>query len=209
MWAGLACHVLDNNKGIEVAISIHDGTYSTDYAAAIIPHPASEDPNAVEKHIITTLKKFSETHLCKFLGAGVTLILLDVVPNLCTRLWKELDIVPIVFNIQPFAKDYSHYKPKRNLLSPDADKFLSIPPTYSSIPPSSAESEASEEEEEEAHHHKKHYGLISKLTSIPRTLDEQSGTCLARFALDLAILTRLLHIRFRRQEMRHVLRPKQ
>ncbi|EJD52898.1 trehalose phosphorylase [Auricularia subglabra TFB-10046 SS5] len=159
MWAGLAANVLPNKAGIEVAISIHDGTYSTDFAQTTIRFQnagPAETQAAIEKHIVTTLRNFSTQHLCKFLGAGVTVILLNEVPNLCTVLWRDLDIVPCVFNILPFAKDYSAHRNKRNLLSPHAD-------TYLSIPPSSAESESDAEAEPKTH-------------SIPRTLDEQSDS---------------------------------
>jgi len=39
----------------------------------------------IEKHVIQTLRNFSSEHLCKFLGAGVTLTLLKEVSLSCTR----------------------------------------------------------------------------------------------------------------------------
>lgn len=33
----------------------------------------------IEQHVLETLRKFSNDHLCKFLGAGVTLTLLKEV----------------------------------------------------------------------------------------------------------------------------------
>lgn len=177
MWAGLAANPLPDNAGIEIAISVHDGTYNTDFAQATITFSAPFDPKAaeaaIEKHIIHTLKTFGSSHLSKFIGAGVTVILLNHAPNLCTRLWLDLDIVPIVFNITPVAKDYSNTRrsTKSNLLSADADKYLSIHgPNYQSIPPSAAESEFSDSDEPAGN--KK----PPKLNPIPRTLDEQSGT---------------------------------
>ncbi|KDQ59546.1 glycosyltransferase family 4 protein [Jaapia argillacea MUCL 33604] len=106
MWAGIAGGMVNNNTGFEVAISIHDSVYATDYASAILPYnPNGLSSEAIEEHILETLRKFSSDHLCKFLGAGVTLTLLKEAPNLCTRLWLALDIVPIVFNIKPFHTD--------------------------------------------------------------------------------------------------------
>ena len=55
---------------------------------AVIPFAGkarSVDPEQVEGHILDVLRKFSQEHLCKFLGAGVTLSLLKEVsgePNL-------------------------------------------------------------------------------------------------------------------------------
>lgn len=105
MWAGIAGSLLANKAGFELAISIHDSVYSTDFSSTILPYDASQSDKqtqVIESHIISTLRSFSSEHLCKFLGAGITLSLLHEAPNLCTRLWLELDIVPIVFNIKPY-----------------------------------------------------------------------------------------------------------
>lgn len=82
MWAGIAGVVVHGGKSFEVAISVHDSVYSTDFASAVVPYN-STDPakNAaeIENHVLETIKKFSQEHLCKFLGAGVTLSLLKEV----------------------------------------------------------------------------------------------------------------------------------
>ncbi|KAH9048218.1 trehalose synthase [Lactarius hengduanensis] len=108
MWAGIAGSLLANKAGFEIAISIHDSVYNTDFSSTILPYDAAQSDKqteVIESHIISALRKFSSEHLCKFLGAGVTLSLLREAPNLCTRLWLELDIVPIVFNIKPYHTD--------------------------------------------------------------------------------------------------------
>ncbi|KAI9446727.1 trehalose synthase [Lactarius indigo] len=108
MWAGIAGSLLANKAGFEIAISIHDSVYNTDFSSTILPYDAAQSDKQteiIESHIISALRKFSSEHLCKFLGAGVTLSLLREAPNLCTRLWLELDIVPIVFNIKPYHTD--------------------------------------------------------------------------------------------------------
>ncbi|KAH9930914.1 trehalose phosphorylase [Fomitopsis serialis] len=93
MWAGIAGVVINNNTQYEVAMSIHDSVYCTDFASSVVPYDATDpekQATAIEQH---------------FLGAGVTLSLLREAPNLCTRLWLDLDIVPIVFNIKPYHTD--------------------------------------------------------------------------------------------------------
>jgi glycosyltransferase involved in cell wall biosynthesis len=108
MWAGIAGSLLANKAGFEIAISIHDSVYNTDFSSTILPYDAAQSDKQteiIESHVISTLRKFSSEHLCKFLGAGVALSLLREAPNLCTRLWLELDIVPIVFNIKPYHTD--------------------------------------------------------------------------------------------------------
>lgn len=75
MWAGIAGNSIPNGGGFEVAISIHDSVYNTDFASTIIPN-GKTSPEEIEKHVLESLRQFSTEHLCKFLGAGVTLNLL-------------------------------------------------------------------------------------------------------------------------------------
>ncbi|TFK46424.1 trehalose synthase [Heliocybe sulcata] len=106
MWAGIAGGPVNNNTSFEIAISIHDSVYATDYTSIFLPYsPNGNNSDKIEEQILSTVRKFSTDHLCKFLGAGVTLSLLKEAPNLCTRLWLALDIVPIVFNIKSFHTD--------------------------------------------------------------------------------------------------------
>ena len=85
MWAGIAGSVINNNTAFELAISVHDSVYNTDFASSVIPYSpnAPEDQAAnIEKHVLDNLRKFSTEHMCKFLGAGVTVSLLrEVCPS--------------------------------------------------------------------------------------------------------------------------------
>lgn len=79
MWAGIAGATVNSGKGFEIAISIHDSVYNTDFSSETIevyPNDSEKTSNAVESHIIDTLREFSSEHLCKFLGAGITMTLL-------------------------------------------------------------------------------------------------------------------------------------
>jgi hypothetical protein len=79
MWAGIAGSLLANKAGFEIALSIHDSVYNTDFSSTILTYDASQSDKQtelIESHIISALRKFSSEHLCKFLGAGVTLSLL-------------------------------------------------------------------------------------------------------------------------------------
>lgn len=82
MWGAIAGAVINNNTEFEIAVSVHDSVYSTDFASMTIPYSTSNpDKNAkeIEQHVLQTLRKFSIDHLCKFLGVGVTLSLLKEV----------------------------------------------------------------------------------------------------------------------------------
>lgn len=79
MWAGIAGTVINSGSSLEIAVSIHDSVYSTDFASAVIayqPNDPEKVAKNIEDHVLQTLRKFSRDHLCKFLGAGVTLSLL-------------------------------------------------------------------------------------------------------------------------------------
>ncbi|KAJ7632483.1 trehalose phosphorylase [Roridomyces roridus] len=103
MWVGIAGNAVDTSK-FEIAFAVHDSVYATDYMSSTISLTKNRASD-IEAFIVETIRNFSQQHLCKFLGAGVTLGLLKECPNLATRLWLDLDIVPIVFNIKPFHTD--------------------------------------------------------------------------------------------------------
>lgn len=82
MWAGIAGAVINNSTEFEISISIHDSVYSTDFASLVVPWKGDNpDKTAkeIEQYVMQALRKFSIEHLCKFLGAGITLSLLKEV----------------------------------------------------------------------------------------------------------------------------------
>ncbi|KAF8631432.1 hypothetical protein AX17_005109 [Amanita inopinata Kibby_2008] len=169
MWAGIAGSPVDNNTKFEIAISVHDSVYTTDFSSTTIPYsPGNPELNGteIEKYVFSALRMFSEEHLCKFLGAGITLSLLKEAPNLCTRLWLEMDVVPIVFHIKPFHTD--------SLTRPNVKHRISS--TSGSYVPSGAETPT-------MYIDSAHLQVMSGLQPgvagrlpIPRTLDEQSDS---------------------------------
>ncbi|KAF9477371.1 trehalose phosphorylase [Pholiota conissans] len=169
MWAAVAGAVINNNTQYEIAVSIHDSVYNTDFASMSLAYnPNNPDKNAkeIEQFVLQTLRKFSIGHLCKFLGAGVTLSLLKESPNLCTRLWLDMDIVPYVFNIKPFHTD--------SLTRPNIKHRISS--TTGSYVPSGAETPTVYVD---SAHLKMVSGLqagVSGRLPIPRTVDEQADS---------------------------------
>jgi hypothetical protein len=169
MWAAVAGAVINNNTQFEIAVSIHDSVYSTDFASLILDYNVNNpDKNAkeIEQYVLQTLRKFSIGHICKFLGAGVTLNLLKESPNLCTRLWLDMDIVPFVFNIKPFHTD--------SITRPNVKHRISS--TTGSYVPSGADTPTVYIDSE---HLKAMSGLqagVSGRLPIPRTVDEQADS---------------------------------
>ncbi|KAJ2917257.1 hypothetical protein MD484_g3193, partial [Candolleomyces efflorescens] len=178
MWVGLAGAPINNNTEYEVALSVHDSVYNMDFSSIVIPYNVnSPDKNAkeIEQLILQALRKFSIDHLCKFLGAGVTVSLLKETPNICTRLWLDMDIVPIVFNIKPFHTDSVTRPNVKHRISSTTGSYV---PSGSETPTVYVESA----------HVSAMTGLkadVSGRLPIPRTLDEQADSaarkCLMHF----------------------------
>lgn len=106
MYVGLSANILSDNS-IEIGISIHDGTYSVDFSVKQIilnGHPSTELVT-IENYVIKSLVAFSNDHLVKFVGGGITELFNEIAPNLCNRLWKELDIVILAFAVRSTARD--------------------------------------------------------------------------------------------------------
>ena len=86
-----------------LAISIRDSVYSIDYCISHLKFDdlaPGVDPGAhVANHVVSELKKYEHEHLSKFLSAGLPQSLLARSPKLASRLWAELDIVPIVLHV--------------------------------------------------------------------------------------------------------------
>ncbi|KAI6036060.1 glycosyltransferase family 4 protein [Pisolithus microcarpus 441] len=169
MWAGIAGTVVNGGKTYEVAISVHDSVYNTDFSSTVVPYsPNDPAKNAadIENHVLDTIRRFSQEHICKFLGAGVTLSLLKECPNLCTRLWFELDIVPIVFNIKPFHTD--------SLTRPNIKHRISS--TTGSYVPSGAETPTVYVDPSPLLDNDTLQPGVGNRLPIPRTLDEQADS---------------------------------
>jgi len=58
--------------------------------------PASAEE--ATEFIISELKNYSEEHMEKIVGVSMARHLADHCPRLCSRLWGELDIVPLVMS---------------------------------------------------------------------------------------------------------------
>lgn len=169
MWAGIAGTVVNGGKTYEVAISVHDSVYNTDFSSAVIsysPNDPAKNAADIENHVLDTIRRFSQEHICKFLGAGVTLSLLKECPNLCTRLWFELDIVPIVFNIKSFHTD--------SLTRPNIKHRISS--TTGSYVPSGAETPTVYVDPSPLLGSNALQSGVGNKFPIPRTLDEQADS---------------------------------
>jgi hypothetical protein len=112
-------------------------SYTIDYSVQhlnikTLPTQAQE----IEDHIIKQLISFSTDHLIKFVGAGVTQRVTEIVPTLCSRLWKELDIVPLMFNVRTTSREYG--KGERPPLGSRQPSLVNVPGTADTKPADTA-----------------------------------------------------------------------
>jgi alpha,alpha-trehalose phosphorylase (configuration-retaining) len=118
LYLGLSARIVENEAAVEVGLAMHDTNYSVDFAIHKVP--VSRDPteraNTLMQHILKQVRTFSEQHRCKFIGAGIGKPLFDLVPKLCSALWKELDIVSMVLSV------YVHEHGVTTPIPPTADE---------------------------------------------------------------------------------------
>lgn len=90
-----------------MAIGIRGEVYFLDFCMSHVKCNDSGTPSdlgsAITEHVLEVLKKYEHEHLSKFLSAGLPQSLLERAPTLASRLWAEIDIVPIVLHV---GEDY-------------------------------------------------------------------------------------------------------
>jgi glycosyltransferase involved in cell wall biosynthesis len=109
LYVGISAVFSDLHTAI-VAIAIHDITYLLDFSVHNIELNGSLNTEAdpIADHIIKQLENYERETASKFIGAGLPYELLKRSPKLCSRLWLDLDVVPIT--IKPEDNDYDGVK---------------------------------------------------------------------------------------------------
>lgn len=116
----------NENGSLEVGFATHDGTYSNDFAAWTVSKETDTgdagDHNGhhgeLANHLVEEIDKYRKKHLCKFLGVGLTAKLVNLSPELPSKLWLGLDIVPFVFQ----KDSTSHFVMKTRFASMTVDE---------------------------------------------------------------------------------------
>lgn len=61
-----------------------------------VPLPTPRDStDPIADFVVESLRKYQKKSLCKYIGGGLPVDLERVSPSLCSRLWSELDLVPL------------------------------------------------------------------------------------------------------------------
>lgn len=96
IYAGVAVrfHLL---AGATLALSVRDSSYALDFAQFEFPRGSRRDGWAgFTEFILEKVGNYQEKHSQKFVGLAMSTELYERCPGLCSRLWVELDIIPIV-----------------------------------------------------------------------------------------------------------------
>ncbi|KAJ5151361.1 uncharacterized protein N7482_010613 [Penicillium canariense] len=96
IYAGAAVrfHLL---AGATIALAVRDCTYPLDFAQFEFPSGSRRDGwEGLTKFILEKAADYQEKHSQKFVGLAMPTELHERCPELCSRLWAELDIIPIV-----------------------------------------------------------------------------------------------------------------
>lgn len=91
LWLGLAAERLDNGC-VKVGYACHDGTYTMDSAIDVLEEDTQE---SMVYYLIDRIDTYARAHAYKFMGAGIAEKLLELCPNLKSRLWADLDVIPV------------------------------------------------------------------------------------------------------------------
>lgn len=117
LFVGISAVFADENTAA-VAIAIHDTVYLVDFSVKhiVLDDPKKTGHDPITDYVISALQDYEQEKFAKFIGAGLpTTVNDDMSPSLCSRLWLEIDIVPIV--LRPDAggdsKDKSFWGIKR------------------------------------------------------------------------------------------------
>jgi hypothetical protein len=96
IYAGVAVrfHFL---VGATLALAVRDSSYPLDFAQFEFPTCSRRDGWAgLTEFILGRAKDYQEKHNQKIVGLAMSTELCEQCPELCSRLWAELDIIPIV-----------------------------------------------------------------------------------------------------------------
>lgn len=98
IYGGISASSQDSDVGI--ALAIRDTTYFLDFSEHHFPLEDGDENLAevITNFTINEIRKYEHEHLEKFIGIAMSGDLAIHCPHLCSRLWAELDIVPLVLH---------------------------------------------------------------------------------------------------------------
>ncbi|KAI1802699.1 glycosyltransferase family 4 protein [Daldinia bambusicola] len=99
LFVGISA-VKNGDGTVVLSIATHDHTYLLDYMVEHLKvDPTQKDRDVIADYVISQIQKYEHENFVKFVGAGLPLNLKDISPTLNSRLWLDIDIVPIDFDV--------------------------------------------------------------------------------------------------------------
>ncbi|KFY93110.1 hypothetical protein V498_04554 [Pseudogymnoascus sp. VKM F-4517 (FW-2822)] len=96
LFVGISAAFSDDPNVAVVAIALHDSVYLHDFTVHNVSFPyPRDDTDPIADFVIASLRTYEQKSLCKYIGGGLPVDLEQVSPSLCSRLWSELDLVPL------------------------------------------------------------------------------------------------------------------
>lgn len=92
LYLGLAVESGHDKLTVDIALVIRDTTYVMDFSLQQV----ALNQDAITDFIITKIKRYVHNNNVKIIGAGLPWTLMSLSPRLCSRLWLDLDIIPVV-----------------------------------------------------------------------------------------------------------------
>ncbi|EFW99034.1 trehalose synthase [Grosmannia clavigera kw1407] len=114
LYIGISAVFADDHTAV-VALAIHDTVYLVDFSVRRIEldDALRTGDDLIAEHIISDIRKYELENFAKFIGAGLPATLKYMSPSLCSRLWLELDIIPIVIRPDDESKEKNFWDAKR------------------------------------------------------------------------------------------------
>ncbi|KAH8819226.1 glycosyltransferase family 4 protein [Xylogone sp. PMI_703] len=106
LFAGIAAEFHDTNKAY-VAVAIHDSVYLQDFSIKELELPDKQESgkDVIADYVVSVLVAYERANMSKFIGAGFPSDLMSKSPRLCTKLWLDLDIVPLGLSPEPDERE--------------------------------------------------------------------------------------------------------
>ncbi|KAL1842945.1 hypothetical protein VTJ49DRAFT_3586 [Mycothermus thermophilus] len=114
LFLGISAVFSDDHTAV-VALAIHDTVYLIDFSvkSIVLDDALKMGADVIADYVISEVEKYEHENFVKFIGAGLPTTLKYMSPTLCSRLWLELDIVPIVMRPDDEHKERSFWDVKR------------------------------------------------------------------------------------------------
>ncbi|KAL2891966.1 Trehalose phosphorylase [Ceratocystis lukuohia] len=121
LYLGISANVNDDGT-VAMAMAIHDTTYLIDFSVRTIGPPTKTQTvdDLICDHVTNQVLRYEQEHFVKFIGAGLPIALQKKSPGLCSRLWLQLDIVPISMRTE---QDLPGYRWEQRLIEEQADSM--------------------------------------------------------------------------------------